>query len=524
MACWKCGVMPTDCDALAAAPRSSSTEFNHLLATNDPPNDAEIPVIQDFITNDQLRLDTLNARIDILRATLDRLVLEREGVAESIRQYTAVVSPLRRVPAELMCEIFAWTLPCTRLIDGQMVEQPPWYLGHISRPWRNISLTYSSFWSSITVMHSLRHPHDTISPLAMVETQLLRSGNAALAVDFTWWTSKDEAIAAAAFLNPLLSHSNRWASLRFDCGGHCGDFLLDVLYQAKGRLPQLKKLEFTHRGDDASVPLDIFSIAPSLREVLLTNPGFEYNSPPLLIPWRQITRLRGVFRPSQLEVLAAASNLVECALGIDDWVGVLANVGTIIPLPHLRRLYTERGDLLAHLAAPRLEYLSCDTLDTALSFVIRSACRLTTLVLTHRWSVEDLIPVLENIPSLEQFLLQANTTDAMDNNHVMTAMTLSGSSQDLCPNLTSFAFGLAKHMGPGFRDVFVRMARSRIQPDGSCPLSSLRLFSRRSEDDSSDLLRWVQVLVDEGIDVSLIWGNEATTLINQARREFVLPC
>ncbi|KAJ7847564.1 hypothetical protein B0H14DRAFT_3867420 [Mycena olivaceomarginata] len=65
--------------------------FDHLLGTNEAPAEIEIPVIQPIITDRRLRVDALSARIDILRATRDRLITERDKMAEHVKQCTAVL-------------------------------------------------------------------------------------------------------------------------------------------------------------------------------------------------------------------------------------------------------------------------------------------------------------------------------------------------------------------------------------------------------------------------------------------------
>ncbi|KAJ6561943.1 hypothetical protein B0H19DRAFT_942759, partial [Mycena capillaripes] len=124
----------------------SSLSVDNLLATNDPPTDVETSLIRDFITNGALRVDALNAQIDLLRATIDRLIAERDDVADRTQQYLTILSPIRRVPPELVCEIFRWTLPHITIVAGQAVERPPWYLGHISKTWREIALAYPFLW------------------------------------------------------------------------------------------------------------------------------------------------------------------------------------------------------------------------------------------------------------------------------------------------------------------------------------------------------------------------------------------
>ncbi|KAJ7906797.1 hypothetical protein B0H13DRAFT_1478189, partial [Mycena leptocephala] len=101
---------------------------------------------QDFITNGQRRVHALEIELDNLRAKMDRLIAERDDLAERVQQFPAVLSPIRRFPKELLCEIFSSTLPCTRRIGEDDVDQPPWYFGHISKTWRAIALAYLFLW------------------------------------------------------------------------------------------------------------------------------------------------------------------------------------------------------------------------------------------------------------------------------------------------------------------------------------------------------------------------------------------
>jgi hypothetical protein len=502
---------------LSATQGLASIDFERLLTTNEPPTDPEILVLQDYIANDRPVLNALNAQIDFLRASesLDRRITERDEMAEQIQRCTAVLSPVRRLPPELICEFFAWTLPCTRRVDGQMVDQAPWYLGHISRLWRDIALACPSLWSLITLYHSEGYPHEVVSPVAMIETQLIRSGSAPLAVDFRW--TMDENFDATPFLDVLLPHSNRWLSLRLDCHENSHTFLLELLRPAKGQLSQLKKLEFARDLEPvlSSMVLDVFSIAPCLHEVFLTNPGFDYDSPPLLLPWGQLTRYRGVFGVHHhFNIVQAASNLVECGLAFTDSKEI---PGGIITLPHLRRFYVEQTDFLAHLAAPELEYLSCyGNLASLLLFILRTSCRLTMLVLENPWSPRNLIPLLKSIPSLKNLVLRK--APELDNG-LWTAMTLSGSSNDLCPNLSTLTLGCSYGTDHFRSDLFISMIRSRVQSNCICRLSCLRIFSDFRETNRMDQ---IQVLREDGVDLTVLGRDEIYDFLD-ALNSFVLP-
>ncbi|KAJ7112127.1 hypothetical protein C8R44DRAFT_882534 [Mycena epipterygia] len=73
---------PTTADELSIAlpmTPSPAVDLSHLLVSNDPPLDAQIPFVQPLLTLTQLRVDALNARIDALTssATMDQLLRER---------------------------------------------------------------------------------------------------------------------------------------------------------------------------------------------------------------------------------------------------------------------------------------------------------------------------------------------------------------------------------------------------------------------------------------------------------------
>ncbi|KAJ7076709.1 hypothetical protein C8R44DRAFT_565689, partial [Mycena epipterygia] len=111
------------------------------LTSNDVPLDSALPHIHRIITNELDRIDVLDPQIDNLRAALAHLVQRRDAAAESARQHRAIISCVRRVPPELICEIFALTF-----FSGPRPKDPPWHLGHICRSWRESALSYPILW------------------------------------------------------------------------------------------------------------------------------------------------------------------------------------------------------------------------------------------------------------------------------------------------------------------------------------------------------------------------------------------
>ncbi|KAJ7729109.1 hypothetical protein DFH07DRAFT_703551, partial [Mycena maculata] len=95
-------------------------------------------------------LACLDEEISWLRARSKQLEEEHASVSRYHAQNTAILSPLRRMPPEVLGEIFLWTLPSARCSRFD-TKNGPWLLPQISSRWRTISLSIPSLWSQINL-------------------------------------------------------------------------------------------------------------------------------------------------------------------------------------------------------------------------------------------------------------------------------------------------------------------------------------------------------------------------------------
>ncbi|KAJ7152101.1 hypothetical protein C8R46DRAFT_1197820 [Mycena filopes] len=547
--CWKCGASPKNVTQISAGSTTlmpplldlppldlPPPELKHLLETNDIPIEAEASALRDIIANHRGQAAILTAQIHRLRGIVNQLIEKQQDMVHAADTYYAVLSPLRRFPSELLCEIFTAALPPRRPDDAQTVLNPPWYLGHISKFWRDTALTYPPLWSSIDVLKSVR---GTQPSLPALQTQLRRSGNASLALNFRWRVYDEDSSNASdgtVLLDALVHHSDRWFSARFDLDTSILNQLLDCLHPATERLGRLEKLEF------GSLPLThattIFSTAPRLRVALLTTYNYACYSSPVVLPWTQITSFRGFYSlEATLEILQAASTIFECVLMLTDQVDNAVNTvppHRVIAAPSLRRLHIENGSFLNHLIAPLLEHLYCEALtemaDELPSFIRRSSCRLTALFLRDRWLARDLIPVLRGATPLTTLCLLAQRhSQEKEAKTLLREMTIPGAAHDdlvLCPNLTSLTFGerVASDHRSALMDLFVPMVESRIHPDRPSRLACVWLLTGLPNAKSLILMRQVQPLRDGGLDLKLLSTEEGFSHIaRQTGRDSFLP-
>ncbi|KAF6745455.1 hypothetical protein DFP72DRAFT_974188 [Ephemerocybe angulata] len=115
-------------------------DFYELLNSNYVPNSSQAVSVQQTI-------DGLSKTISKLQSQLGALEGERQ-------QLRAVLSPVRRMPMEILGEIFALVLPDVLDPDGREMLRD---LGRVCKSWQNASLLAHHLWSGLQL---IRPPED----------------------------------------------------------------------------------------------------------------------------------------------------------------------------------------------------------------------------------------------------------------------------------------------------------------------------------------------------------------------------
>ncbi|KAJ7657629.1 hypothetical protein DFH06DRAFT_1327712 [Mycena polygramma] len=337
-------------DAPGAA-QGTPYDLTRLLNSNDIPLAGEVQYIRRLLSDDQDEIDDLDNEITYLDFQLRDLFDNRRHLETRRRRHRAIISPIRRMPPELLCEIFASTL-AGEVAGGDATPyspKTPWRLASVSKSWRASALSYGPLWSIINLPSTFHLP----APFAMPKlgTQLVRSAYAALEVHY------QERNIDPSTVDLVLEQCHKWGSLHLAISQSTSPNLSALSLRADSdSFPRLETLNVivSSQADHGEIP-DIFGKAPRLRNVILTDKAFRNTSPPIAIPWGQITHYRGKFtHQRQLELLNMASNLVECTIGLAVEVAVPTYEHDIITLPRLRRLYLHEPNLLRYLRTPLL--------------------------------------------------------------------------------------------------------------------------------------------------------------------------
>ncbi|KAJ7118726.1 hypothetical protein C8R44DRAFT_546078, partial [Mycena epipterygia] len=106
------------------------------------PSVSETAAIQDFIRNTDAEIGSKERNIVALQASIDQLVCEVAELRRCSDQHKAIIAPIRRVPHEVMAEIFMQLAE----IEEENGRQAPLIFGEISREWRTIALSLPRLW------------------------------------------------------------------------------------------------------------------------------------------------------------------------------------------------------------------------------------------------------------------------------------------------------------------------------------------------------------------------------------------
>ncbi|KAF7376874.1 hypothetical protein MSAN_00105000 [Mycena sanguinolenta] len=340
-----------------------ASPFVSRLGTNYCPTDEELLEINALLVEPTLRLKGLDGEITKLQKAIDQLAEERSRVAAYIEAHKALISPVRRLPLDVIQELFVACLPTHRNCV-MSASEAPLLLGRVCSSWRAISLSAARLWSSLHVVEPLWSPNDptpgsfeekVARRLEITQMWLGRSGQCPLSISLQTageGISQDGSPvlspASMQFMEILLPFASRWQHIRFTAPL---SLLVEVMSQFDAEVPQLETVEFRHQGDN--LPLSTwrpFNILRGARISSLYIPGVILLPENLPLRWSQLTTLTvGGYKWSVpltltsdalLRVISKCPELRCCKLKVNDPNGPELPISEhpIVELPFLHTL------------------------------------------------------------------------------------------------------------------------------------------------------------------------------------------
>ncbi|KAJ7483566.1 hypothetical protein FB451DRAFT_1364454 [Mycena latifolia] len=487
------------------------TRHHTLFTTNEPPGDSDLPFIHSVVSTAGARLAVLDKDISQLRDRLKQLEEEHASLLAYHTQNTAILSPLRRMPPEVLTEIFAWTLPSVAQALNRSnfdLAGSPWVLTHISSRWRAISISSPSLWSLVAINGSLiRARH--LSAMVTVQIQRART------IKIHFYGSASTSVHPQVEMFQLLSeYSARWEELCLSLTSN----LAPLLPTLRNRLPSLRRLwiQWESPGSQAGVDrIDCFSTAPSLVDAGIWN---EYR--PVAIPLcaHQLTRyqLDAPWATHQ-SILELALNLVEARVQISFDDEFWPDTDDLIDLVHLRRLFVSDVGALQYLRTPALQEISLyirredHPIRHLEPFIVRSSCHIRTLCLRGFPSADEVTEILHKLPSITKF--RGILRDSQQFTTLMSQFTLVEpvGHAAVAPQLRSLDFEL---LDDHYLDhpAFLEMLKSRWKAEGSAFNATTLLVSSDPGPDTT-ARAGLDALRQQGLNLVLLYGTEAFEVI-----------
>ncbi|KAK0485543.1 hypothetical protein EDD18DRAFT_1428098 [Armillaria luteobubalina] len=317
---------------------SHSPELVALVTTNAIPTTFQAAQLKGCIYELDAPTIEIQNEIDLLRnaaASLDANMIRFKDIR---RDYRAALSPIRRLPSEILVEILRRTpKEQTRQTTKEpydifgfnvfKISEEPWRLGQVCSSWRNaVEFLCPEMWSTLEIAwrHKLSKEKDCLIPApkkgmpALLNRALERSQNHRLDFffkcrGFHGHPSKrdDEPEEMSQCFDLLLRHSKRWGSTELAIVPS----FLSRLSLIRGRVERVEDVYLMCAPNVMPATIDAFEIAPNLKTLDLTGMNAHACIPfptENLISFSDTALLADQATvPKYLEIIASAPNLSD---------------------------------------------------------------------------------------------------------------------------------------------------------------------------------------------------------------------
>lgn len=491
-----------------------STPVPHILYTNSSPSTpTEESEIHSYIQHTNKAIAQLNWEIARTNAILEMLALEREKLVDLVEEHKALLSPWRRMPADILQEIFrrcekgrgglSTSITGSTDADTCIPEVPdpfdltsgPLLLSQVCKEWRAQAFKMPELWSNIRIRIGRGELQES-RRLPLIHAWLERSTNHPLTVCMVERSPRSPVYNSDSrnlAVGMLLGTVRRWKRLYLALHSqtpHWGLFA-----NLKGmHMPLLEHCTVVTPREDTNTPADashpsevlinLLSGAAALKELRL---DFNVTILGLQFPRKSITSLdlytltkdRSIPIPMVFETLYHCPNL--CSLKVRCHVAAPFFPSSPLYHTNLRSLDlsidTESGpgaeSLLTHLSPPNLTHLTVSTpetdwdQDSIMGFIARCGEIKEFKVRCKNLDNRLLLEILgcERMKTVEALALDLGlgvTNDLLVDLSVPTSPPDGGAPQRvLAPKLKSFEIGGRLFISP---DDFLSFVTSRQYP------------------------------------------------------------
>ncbi|KAJ7505100.1 hypothetical protein B0H11DRAFT_1796641 [Mycena galericulata] len=426
-----------------------------LLRKNDVPSGFQAGEVRRLLEAEQSDLAQIKETIGMVSLILSELESQKSHRTQSVNALRGILSPIRRLPSELLAEIFLLCRNNSMRTTGYSImnfREAPMVLSHISSRWRTVAIGTPMLWDTPRFRSSIVPPPIATCMRAVLDRS--RRLPILLAFDTSGLKSRP---------SPTLSNGNTDCFQFFaDLRDRLQHVSLDLCFQEglerlevapiNATLPFLISLDITTDDDGPAQLATImasFRRAPSLRSLTL-NAYFSPLVPPYDFPWAQLTSLTlsiPIDEVTTYRILIQCTQLETCILSeMNDIDGIPASQA-LCTLDVLRSFSfspweASSGDLLTVFSFPNLESLvlhGCDTMPAAVLHDLHARSKFTLLHVTLsglQISFDELLEFLRPLSTLKSLVLDdsksyiiLDNSESPINDDLLRAFTYGSGSQ-----------------------------------------------------------------------------------------------
>ncbi|TFK53413.1 hypothetical protein OE88DRAFT_1655530 [Heliocybe sulcata] len=389
--------------------------IEHLRRSNDPPSGMEDATLRGYLSDSYGVLQSVDSEIATLRERLAQRIRERDAIRAQMDECKGLLSPLRRLPLELLSHIFVDCLPGNTFIIPHRLSAPL-LLTQVCSTWRRTALSTSALWCSLKIEMGQRdEPRTHLTKAELMRTWLSRAGVRPLSLHYADNRDGVDIVPDGPdMLHILREYLPQCRVLHF--------FALSGETLGGVRFPYLERLDISVV---FRLPRDFLIWTPCIESLKVSWAHFLYLDMANM-PWENLTSLhiRSIHRPREcVNALRKCTALRTCTLELNrNWdaeVEDKTDVPEKVVLPGLQflKLATHTSGIFDAIAesiiAPALKHLEISSLfskvgsyDVWSSMFIESGIALETLDLHSIQppfdTLEDFINMLELMGSLRK--------------------------------------------------------------------------------------------------------------------------
>ncbi|KAF5329125.1 hypothetical protein D9758_017149 [Tetrapyrgos nigripes] len=233
--CQKCNNTFTAADR---TPLSASSLSMQQLRTRQTLSDTDISRMQHLVENAERDLERYDTEIGALTEILNKLQEERKTLQRYTDEHRSLLAPVRRLPVELISEIFAFaTCPDGLTIGQGYIDTPTLAFSQTCNVWKNIVYSRPALWSCWDIDLG----NSTPRTISLLQQYLDRSGDAPLTFKISATDIDDEDALDELhkdgwnMLEIILSHRLQWKEATFNLHW---DIYTEGYYRMRSSIPR----------------------------------------------------------------------------------------------------------------------------------------------------------------------------------------------------------------------------------------------------------------------------------------------